>query len=136
MSGKVIGIGGIFIRCKDPKRMNQWYEDVLGMTPNEYGVLFSFNGKQQKKGYLQLGTFPAGTDYFGEKNQQSMLNFRVDNMLAIIEKLKRNEVKILNQVEEFPYGKFLHIEDPEGNRIELWEPVDQEFDSETQMEMN
>ena len=77
MSGKVIGIGGIFIRCKDPKRMNQWYEDVLGMTPNEYGVLFSFNGKQQKKGYLQFGTFPADTDYFGEKNQQSMLNFRV-----------------------------------------------------------
>lgn len=135
MSGKVIGIGGIFIRFNDPSAMNKWYLDVLGMTPNDYGVLFSFNGNAHTKGYLQLGTFPTDTDYFGSKSQQWMLNFRVDNLNGLIDKLKLNNVKILNEPEEYPYGKFLHIEDPEGNRIELWEPLDRSFDSESQMEM-
>lgn len=135
MKGKVIGIGGIFIRFKDPKKMNKWYEQVLGMTPNDYGVLFSFNHGEQVKGYLQLGTFPVDTDYFGKTTQQWMINFRVDDLETLIENLKKHKVQLLNEVEEYPYGKFIHIQDPEGNRIELWEPLDRSFDSEKQMEM-
>jgi lactoylglutathione lyase len=135
MTGKVVGIGGIFIRFNDPSAMNKWYEAVLGMRPNEYGVLFSFNGNEHARGYLQLGTFPNDTSYFGEQSQQWMLNFRVDDLAAMVENLKKHDVNILNEPEEYPYGKFLHIEDPEGNRIELWEPIDRSFDSEKQMEM-
>lgn len=135
MTGKVIGIGGIFIRFKDPTAMKEWYKVVLGMTPNDYGVLFSFNGNEHSKGYLQLGTFPSDSDYFGKQSQQCMLNFRVDDLDGMMANLLSNQVKIVNDPEEYPYGKFLHIEDPEGNRIELWEPKDRSFDSESQMEM-
>ena len=126
---KVIGIGGIFIKFKDPVKMRTWYSDVLGMTTNPYGVLFEFNGGETSKGYLQLGTFEETSDYFGSAKQQSMINFRVDDMVAMQEQLEKANVKVLNKIEEYSYGKFLHIEDPEGNRIELWEPVDQEFES-------
>lgn len=115
--------------------MNKWYEEVLGMTPNDYGVLFAFNHGEKSKGYLQLGTFPEDTDYFGKTTQQWMINFRVDDLETLIENLKKHKVQLLNEVEEYPYGKFIHIQDPEGNRIELWEPLDRSFDSEKQMEM-
>jgi predicted enzyme related to lactoylglutathione lyase len=135
MNGKVIGIGGVFLRCNDPNAMNQWYEEVLGMTTNDYGVLFSFNANNQAKGYLQLGTFPVGTDYLGDRSQQYMLNFRVDDLDAILLRLHEHKVVIVSEPEVFPYGKFVHIMDPEGNKLELWEPKDRTFDSEKQMEM-
>ena len=124
---RVIGIGGIFFKFKNPEAMRTWYKDVLGMTTNPYGVLFEFNGNDAPKGYLQLGTFEEKSDYFGKESQQSMINFRVDDLAALKEELTQNGVTILNEIDEYSYGKFLHIEDPEGNRIELWEPVDTEF---------
>lgn len=110
--------------------MNKWYADVLGLVTNDYGVLFSFNTSDKNRGFLQLGTFPENSDYFGHTAQQSMINFRVSDMEKLIERLKKNEVKILNEMETFEYGKFLHISDPEGNRIELWEPIDDAFSTE------
>lgn len=133
--GKVTGIGGIFLKCKNPEQINNWYRDVLGMTTNPYGVLFSFNNISSPKGYLQLGTFPQGSDYFGNEKQQFMLNFRVDNMNEMIDILKLNNVKIVKDLEEYEYGKFIHILDIEGNRIELWEPLDDAFEKENQMPM-
>jgi predicted enzyme related to lactoylglutathione lyase len=121
---KVIGIGGIFFKYKDPTAMKLWYRDVLGMTTNDYGVLFEFNGENRKKGHLQLGTFDANSDYFGAESQQAMINFRVDDLVSFQKQLIEKEVKIVDELESFSYGKFLHIEDPDGNRIELWEPVD------------
>lgn len=135
MKGKVIGIGGVFIKFKDPEAMNKWYEEVLGLKGNGYGVLFAFNTPNETVGYLQLGTFVDSSDYFGESGQQYMMNFRVDNMDAILEKLKESGTPILNEVSEYEYGKFLHIQDPEGNRIELWEPLDRVFDQEKQVKM-
>lgn len=124
----VIGIGGIFLKFKDPEKMRNWYKDALSMQTNDYGVLFEFNGKQQnKEGYLQLGTFEKTTDYFGDKDQQTMINFRVDDLVALKTELELKKVTIVDEIEEYSYGKFLHIKDPEGNRIELWEPVDSEF---------
>ena len=107
--------------------MREWYQTVLGLTTNDYGVLFQFNHSDASKGYLQLGAFEHSTDYFGAKEQQAMLNFRVDNMEVLKQHLIENDVPILTEMEEYEYGKFLHISDPEGNRVELWEPVDQSF---------
>lgn len=127
---QVTGLGGVFLKFQQPEAMRTWYKDVLGMQPNAYGVLFEFNGDtHSKKGYCQLGTFEASSDYFGDPKQQVMLNFRVDELEALQTQLEAAKVKIVDTIESFSYGKFLHIEDPEGNRIELWEPVDSEFEA-------
>lgn len=134
---KVTGLGGVFIKFNNPELMKSWYADVLGMRTNDYGVLFAFNHDSSKQtGYLQLGTFESTTDYFGSNEQQVMLNFRVDNLSEMKAQLLKVNATIVNDIEEYPYGKFLHIEDPEGNRIELWEPADREFDGDSYMEMN
>ena len=135
MEGKVIGIGGVFLKFKDPSKMNKWYAEIVGMTPNDYGILFSFNDGKNKKGYLQLGTFSEDSDYFGSSKQQVMLNFRVDNLEKLIEKLRLNSVELADQLETFDYGKFIHINDPEGNRIELLEPIDDSFSEEPTTDM-
>lgn len=125
---EVIGIGGIFLKFNDPAAMREWYSSVLGMQTNDYGVLFEFNGDNSpNKGQLQLGTFPADSDYFGKDSQQTMINFRVDDLVAFAAILDEKKVKFVDTLEAFSYGKFLHIEDPEGNRIELWEPVNEGF---------
>lgn len=128
---QVTGIGGIFIKFKNPEAMRTWYSDVLGMQTNPYGVLFEFNGNTSpEKGHLQLGTFEESSNYFGDPNQQVMINFRVDNLVEFEAELRAADVKIVDTLETYSYGKFLHIEDPEGNRVELWEEIaDSEFDS-------
>ena len=133
----VIGIGGIFLKFKNPKEMRTWYQDVLKMNTNDYGVLFGFNHDTSSVGYLQLGTFEAETDYFGNPSQQSMINFRVDDLEKFKIELINKGTVIIDEIESYSYGKFLHIEDPEGNKIELWEPIDEEFtnDSDNKMSM-
>jgi len=120
MIGKAIGLGGIFLKFKNPAKMNLWYSEVLGLITNNYGVLFSFNSDQSKSALLQLGTFPKDSDYFGSETQQAMINFRVDNLELMLIRLKAANVEILDEMETYEYGKFIHISDPEGNRIELW----------------
>ena len=133
---QVIGLGGVFLKFQQPEAMRNWYKDVLGMETNAYGVLFEFNGDTHpQKGYCQLGTFEAESNYFGSESQQVMLNFRVDDLETMKTQLESANVKIVDAIESYPYGKFLHIEDPEGNRIELWEPVDNEFGAEDAMPM-
>lgn len=126
---KVTGIGGIFIKFKDPKRMNLWYKEVLGLNVNDYGVLFGFNHTSDKRAFMQLGTFEESTKYFGKESQQVMLNFRVSGIEDLLKDLSSKGVKVVDEMETYDYGKFVHIEDPEGNRIELWEPVDREFET-------
>jgi predicted enzyme related to lactoylglutathione lyase len=132
---KVIGIGGVFLKFRDPDAMRKWYQEVLGMTPNAYGVLFKFNLPDAEPGYCQLGTFPANSPYFGSETQQCMLNFRVDNLVELEQALRAAGTTIVNEIAVYEFGKFLHIEDPEGNRIELWEPIDTGFDKEDSMPM-
>jgi predicted enzyme related to lactoylglutathione lyase len=126
-TGKVIGFGGVFVKFEKPEMMRTWYNEALGITTNPYGVLFHCNPKKNLESVFQLGTFPSDSDYFGNDDQKYMLNFRVDNMDAIAIRLAEQMVTILDSIESYEYGKFLHIEDPEGNRIELWEPIDQPF---------
>ena len=124
---QVIGLGGVFLKFKDSKGMRTWYQDILGIICNDYGVLFEFGGPETTKGYLQLGTFDDDSTYFGKESQQYMLNFRVDDLQQLHIQLVKNNVEIVDEIETYSYGKFLHILDPEGNRIELWEAIDQNF---------
>ena len=110
----VTGIGGIFFRAKDPEALAAWYEKNLGINGFEW---------TQQAGQTVFAPFPADTDYFGSSMQSFMLNFRVNDLDSLLTELKANDVKIVKDVEEQTgVGRFAHIEDLEGNRIELWEP--------------
>jgi len=126
---KVTGIGGIFFKCKDSNKMKDWYKNNLGLPTDEYGAMFEFRDSNDpdKKGYLQWSVFPHDTKYFEPSEKDFMINYRVDNLEKLIKELKNNKVQIVGEIESYDYGKFAHIMDPEGNKIELWEPVDSGF---------
>tara|TARA_Y100000813_G_C23943434_1_gene249138 strand:+ start:45 stop:461 length:417 start_codon:yes stop_codon:yes gene_type:complete len=126
---KVNGIGGIFFKCEKPDEMRDWYRDQLGLVTNEYGSLFEFRKSDQaeEKGYLQWSTFSKDTKYFEPSQKEFMINYRVENIEQLVENLKNAGVTILDEIETYEYGKFVHILDPENNKIELWEPIDSSF---------
>lgn len=127
--GRVTGIGGIFFKSKDPKAQREWYQQNLGLVTNEYGSLFEFRegANPEQKGYLQWSPFDEKTNYFAPSEREFMINYRVKNMEALLKQLEAAGVTICDSIEEYEYGKFVHIMDPEGNKIELWEPVDESF---------
>jgi predicted enzyme related to lactoylglutathione lyase len=107
--------------------MKEWYEKNLGLTMNEYGSLFEFGNADNpdnldNKGYLQWSPFPEKTEYFNPSPKEFMINYRVENLERLLNELKLNGVRILDEVETYDFGKFVHIMDPEENKIELWEP--------------
>jgi predicted enzyme related to lactoylglutathione lyase len=126
---KVTGIGGIFFKTKDPEQMREWYDKNLGLVTNEYGSLFEFrmSDTPDQKGYLQWSPFADNTEYFKPSEKEFMINYRVENIEELVEELKASGVTILDEIESYEYGKFVHILDPEKNKIELWEPVDEVF---------
>ena len=123
---KVTGIGGIFFKCKDPKALRQWYEDNLGLNTNQYGAVFEFfqGADSTKKGFMQWSPFKETTTYFGPSTKDFMINYRVGDLEFLLAQFKKNGVQVLDSIEVYEYGKFLHIMDLEGNKIELWEPND------------
>ena len=123
---KVTGIGGIFFKCKDPKAMNEWYNKNLGMNTGDYGATFEWREEEDstKKGITQWTTFSETSKYFDPSEKQFMINYRVQNLEALVEELRQNGVTIVDGIESYDYGKFIHILDPEGNKIELWEPAE------------
>lgn len=129
---KVTGIGGIFFKTKDPKKISDWYGDNLGLVINPYGSVFEFRqgASPDKKGYTVWSPFKDDTDYFAPSEEPYMVNYRVTDLKALIADLREKGVKIVGEIEEFEYGKFAHILDPEGRKIELWEPVDEVFTKE------
>ncbi|MEQ6121716.1 VOC family protein [Reichenbachiella sp. MALMAid0571] len=129
---KVTGIGGVFFKCKDPDQMREWYGQNLGLVTNEYGSLFEFcsSATPDKKEYLQWSTMSEKSKYFEPSKKQFMINYRVENLIKLLEELKNSGVEIIGKTEEYEYGKFAWILDPEGNKIELWEPVDEAFTKE------
>ncbi len=125
---KVTGIGGIFFKCKDPKKMMEWYKTHLGLDTTPYGTTFQWRqaGDPTKNGVTQWSTFPENTKYFEPSTKDFMINYRVENIEALVEALKKEGVTIVDKIEGSDYGKFVHIIDMEGNKIELWEPIDKE----------
>ena len=128
-SPRVTGIGGIFFKSNDPEKMRNWYSDKLGIVTDEYGSLFEFRNteKPEKKEYLQWSPFEMNTDYFAPSEREFMINYRVQNIEALVENLREKGVTICDNIESYDYGKFVHILDPEGNKLELWEPIDKVF---------
>ncbi len=123
---KVTGIGGLFFKCKDPGKMRAWYSENLGLNTNQYGTVFEwYQGHDStRKGFTQWSPFKETTTYFGKSDQTYMINYRVDNLELLVTELQKNHVKVLDTLETYDYGKFIHIEDIEGNKVELWEPND------------
>jgi predicted enzyme related to lactoylglutathione lyase len=127
---KVTGIGGIFFKCKDPKKMREWYQNHLGFNTNEYGSVFEWRqgADSTKKGFTQWSPFSQTTKYFEPSTKDFMINYRVENLENLVKQLKKEGVTILDSIENYDYGKFAHIMDMEGNKIELWEPNDAAYE--------
>jgi predicted enzyme related to lactoylglutathione lyase len=122
---KVIGIGGIFFYTDHPKDTRAWYAKNLGLEINDWGSS-SFESrdinKPEVKNSFQWTPFKTGNEYFAPSKKDFMINYRVQNMEGLVDKLKLNGVTILDSIATYDYGKFIHIMDAEGNKIELWEP--------------
>lgn len=127
---RATGIGGIFFKCKDPEKMREWYKIHLGLNTNQYGTVFEWRqgADTTKKGFTQWSPFAETTKYFEPSTKDYMINYRVDNLEALVDQLKNEGVTIADKMETAEYGKFIHIIDVEGNKLELWEPNDIEFE--------
>jgi predicted enzyme related to lactoylglutathione lyase len=127
---KVTGIGGIFFKCQDPKKMREPYKIHLGLNTNQYGAVFEWRqgADTTKKGFTQWSPFGEKTKYFEPSTKDFMINYRVENLEALIDQLRKDSVTIVDSIETVEYGKFVHIMDIEGNKLELWEPYDKEYE--------
>ena len=126
---KVTGIGGIFFRSKDPKESREWYNKNLGLATTEYGSSFEFRNanRPDEINYLSWSPFAEDTEYFEPSGKEFMINYRVQNIEGLVKNLKANGVTVVDEIVVYDYGKFVHIMDNEGNKIELWEPIDSFF---------
>ncbi len=123
--GKAVGVGGVFFKARDPQALSQWYETNLGLGGRVSGDALVFDGPSSM-GMTVFGLFPENTQYFGGGLQQFMVNFRVDDLDAVLAQLNAAGARIDPKREDFDYGRFAWIWDPEGNRVELWEPAGNE----------
>ena len=124
---RVTGIGGFFFKSNDSKKLVEWYGKHLGLKTDQYGSTFWWKDKEGNDCSTQWSPFAEDTTYFSPSQKQFMQNFRVDNLEALLEKLKQEGVTIVGEMETYDYGKFGWILDHEGNKIELWEPNDRAF---------
>lgn len=126
---KVTGIGGIFFKSNNPTALSNWYGEHLGLAIDNYGSAFEFRNANQPEevNYLRWSPFADSTEYFLPSKKEFMINYRVQNLEGLVRALKEKNVQVLDQIEVYKYGKFVHILDLEGNKIELWEPNDQFF---------
>jgi catechol 2,3-dioxygenase-like lactoylglutathione lyase family enzyme len=127
---RATAIGGVFFKCKDPQRLKHWYASHLGLQTDEWGTNFEWRqaGDPTRKGFTQWGPFPDDTAYFQPSAKDFMINYRVDNLERLVAQLREQGVTVLDAIDQQEYGKFCHVMDPEGNKIELWEPNDVEYD--------
>lgn len=115
---RVLGIGGYFLRASDPPVLSAWYRDCLGLGADEHGLW------HQDDGPTVFATFESGTDYFGSRTQRIMLNFRVRDLDAMLAQLRALGADVLDEVQDMDgVGRFGWVTDPEGNRVELWQPA-------------
>lgn len=127
---RATGIGGIFFKCKDPKKVREWYSTHLGLNTNQYGSVFEWyqGADSTKKGFSQWSPFKETTKYFEPSTKEFMINYRVVGIEALVEAMKKNGVTVTDTIQAYDYGKFVHVLDIEGNKLELWEPNDVEYE--------
>ena len=121
---RVTGTGGIFFKCNDPTKMKEWYKTHLGFDVNQFGAKFDWHlpTDTNNKGYTLWSPFSEKTKYFEPSAKDFMINYRVENLEALVIELKKEGVTVLDNIETYEYGKFVHILDIEGNKLELYEP--------------
>ena len=127
----IAGIGGVFFKVRDVSETKSWYARHLGLDTDDYGAMFKCftTGKPQTTGYLQWSPMNQSTAYMGAAEQQFMINYRVQNLEMLVTQLKELGVFFYDDIETFDYGKFVHIRDGDGRKVELWEPIDAVFDN-------
>ncbi len=122
---RVTGIGGVFFKANDPQKMKEWYQKHLGLpgAAEDY-VLFNWReaDNPEAMGHTVWSPFKADTDYFEPSKKAFMFNYRVDDLEGLLKVLKQEGVEVVGDVQTYQYGKFGWIIDPEGNKVELWEP--------------
>jgi predicted enzyme related to lactoylglutathione lyase len=126
---RVTSIGGVFFKCKNPEAVRNWYNKHLGLNTHDYGATFVWyhGADSTQKGYTAWGPFKETTTYFAPSTKEFMINYRVENMNWLVQELKKEGVNVLDTIETYDYGKFVHILDLEGNKIQLWEPNDEAY---------
>ncbi len=125
--GKVTGLGGVFFKCEDPKKQREWYGKFLGVETEDWGGTgFRWHplGEPDVTASTSWSPFKKDTQYFNPSKKDFMINYRVDDLQAILERIKAAGGQVVGEIEEYEYGKFGWVVDPEGNKIELWEPID------------
>ena len=132
MKKRVTGLGGVFFKCKDPEATKTWYQKHLGIASDEHGGGFNWRlpDAPDKEGFTAWSPFAKESSYFQPSDKDYMFNYRVENLEALLAVLREEGVEIVGEIEEYPYGKFGWIMDPEGNKIELWEPAEGGFGAE------
>jgi predicted enzyme related to lactoylglutathione lyase len=127
---RVSGIGGVFFKCKNPEKMRNWYQLHLGIDTDQYGSCFEWKPADdpEKKGFTQWSPMKENTNYFEPSKSEFMINYQVEDLVKLVEILKQEGIIFIDEIKKFEYGKFNHLLDIEGNKIELWEPNDIEFD--------
>jgi predicted enzyme related to lactoylglutathione lyase len=117
---RATGLGGVFLRAADPEKLHAWYEEHFGIKRTEDGAFAFFS--EGPREMTVFAFFPLDTKYFGSTEQRAMLNLRVDDLDAVLAKLRAAAVEIDPKQENYEYGRFAWFNDPEGNRVELWQP--------------
>ena len=118
---RVIGIGGIFLKCRDHENTRSWYAKHLGVDLENWGAQFNFKDDPHPEAYAVLNFFKRSTDYFDPSDSPFMINFRVHDLNAMVDELRKEGVELIGEPLKEEYGKFAWLLDPEGNKIELWE---------------
>lgn len=123
---RVTGLGGFFFRSKNKEKMNQWYSQHLGIDIKSWGAVFKWRDtdEPEKVCTTSWSIFDQDTDYLDPSTSSFMVNYRVENLVELLKVLKEEGVTVVGEIQEFEYGKFGWILDPDGNKIELWEPID------------
>ncbi|MCX2743626.1 VOC family protein [Mangrovivirga sp. M17] len=125
---KVTGIGGVFFKSPDPEKLKKWYKEHLGIDYDQYGRVFKWqDGDAEGKGSTTWCPFVGNTKYFSPSDHDYMINYRVDDLIELLGELDKKGIKQVGEMEDYPYGKFAWIMDPEGRKIELWEPIDDQL---------
>lgn len=135
---RVTGIGGIFFKSGDPQKTREWYQRHLGIQTGEYGSTFEWRHAEDpdRKGYTVWSPFEESTTYFEPSRKEFMINYRVDDLESLLAALREEGVEVVGEMEVYDYGKFGWILDPDGHKIELWEPVDSEYEEMAREEGN
>jgi catechol 2,3-dioxygenase-like lactoylglutathione lyase family enzyme len=127
MNKRVTGIGGVFFKTDDPKKMREWYSKHLGVE-GIFKWLEVTNPNASVPAQTIWSPFKQDTTYFAPSEKPFMFNYRVENLIELLNILREEGIQQVGEMEEHPYGKFAWITDPENNKIELWEPIDDGFD--------